>query len=252
MKQHVKRLSTVLAITGGLVVAGSVQAQYITGTPNLSNIPAPFSAGGGADWYQGVTTVSSAGITEDTTASGWGGYSYNSVVIPVGLQQTYNPADTEIVYTFQLAGPTPSGSVGSGAWNWFAPGLTIADSIGGEAGAVWYSGYDGYGAPGPDPFASQTSGTSQQSVVWSSAGGVYTGTVTSQLTGTTLTAIQTGGTITQFNMLLDATPSAMAGYSFTGVSIQLVATPEPSTLALAGLGLGVAGLVIARRRVSVS
>jgi hypothetical protein len=252
MKQHVKRLSTVLAITGGLVLAGSVQAQYITGTPTLSNIPAPFSAGGGADWYSAVTTVSSAGIEENTLASGYGGYGYNSVVIPVGLQQTFNPADTELVYTFTLNGPTPSGLSGTGNWNWFAPGLTIADSIGGEAGANWYSGYDGYGLPGPDPFASQGTGTSQQSVVWSSAGGVYTGTVTSQLTGTTLTAIQTGGTITQFNMLLDPASSHMAYYDFTGVSIDLVAAPEPSTLALVGLGLGVAGLVIARRRVSVS
>lgn len=244
MKQHTTWFAATLAAAGVLIIAGSAQAQYITGTSTLGNLTLSDFV---ANWHLSAESVGPDGITENTLGTGYGGFGYNSVVIPAGLQQVYNPADTEIQYTFTINGPTPSGLAGSGAWNWFAPRLTIADSIGGEGSAVWYNGYDMFGGPGPDPFASQGTGTSQDTISFNG----NTVTITSALTGTTLQAIQNGGTITQFNVLIDPTTSLPAGYSFTANSIELIPAPEPSTLALTGLGLGFAGLLIVRHRVSV-
>jgi hypothetical protein len=49
---------------------------------------------------------------------------------------------------------------------------------------------------------------------------------------------------------MDPTTTLPDGFGFTMNSIQLAVAPEPSTLALAGLGLSFVGLMVARRRLA--
>jgi hypothetical protein len=59
-----------------------------------------------------------------------------------------------------------------------------------------------------------------------------------------------GNTVTFFQISMDPTTTLPDGFGFTVNSIELAVAPEPSTLALAGLGLGFVGLMVARRRLA--
>jgi hypothetical protein len=109
-----------------------------------------------------------------------------------------------------------------------------------------YGGYDGYNLAYGFP--------SGQGIANSDAGYVYNNGVVTEtvpLDAKTKADIAAGNSVTFFQMSMDPT-TLPDGFSMTINSIELVPAPEPSTLALAGLALGFAGLVIARRRVSVS
>jgi hypothetical protein len=84
MKQHAKWFATALAVSGGMIMAGSTQAQFITGTPTLSNV----TMGGGSFG----NTTGADGLTLTGTGYNWGEWD-----IAAGSQQTFNPADNEVI-----------------------------------------------------------------------------------------------------------------------------------------------------------
>jgi len=234
MKQLTKCLATALSVAGGMLIAGSAHAQYITGDPTLDNV----TMGGGSF---GNSTAAN-GITLTGTAYNWGEWD-----IPTSEQQVFNPADAYVVMTYTInspaAGTTGADYTGGSAWSWYAlqPLLNTTSNL------ERYGGYDGYnlsyGFPNGQGIANQDAG-----YVYNN--GVVTLTV--PLNATTKADIAGGNTITFFQMSMDPTSTLPDGFSMTINSIELVPAPEPSALALAGLGLGYAGLVILRRRVSVS
>ena len=212
MKQHAKWLATGLAMAGSLIIANSVQAQAITGTPTLSNIDTTFlNANAFGTWPAATFTSTPTGLEVGVPAVGYSGTFY---AIPSGQQTTLNPADTQVTFDFTFN--SPAGPYTGGVNVQFA----LDDSMG---GSVIYS--TGYG----NAF---TSGTMNS--------------VTLPLTGATLANVAAGAVINGVSFFID--PANIGGaYDLTENSLTLTPAPEPTTLALAGLG-GIASLVAFRRR----
>lgn len=233
MKQRTKWFMTALVAAAGLIIAGSAQAQYVSGDPTLDNVV------GTGGTLTGVVGVGGVTITEP---SGFG-YGYGGWNIPVADQQVFNPADNEIIMTYTINSPTP-GTTGpdysNPAWTWgsFQPLL-----LDGNGNNVRYFGYDGYnlayGFPNGQNIANQDPG-----YVYNPAD--HTVTITAPLNAATEAAIAAGKTITDITFS-DDNETLPDGYSLTYNSIQLAVAPEPSTLALAGIG-GIASLLAFRRR----
>jgi PEP-CTERM motif len=234
MKQLKQCFATALLAAGGMLVASSVQAQFITGDPTLDNV----TMGGGVFG----NSTGANGLSLTGTAYNWGEWD-----IPTGLQQVFNPADTLLIMTYTINSPAPGTSgvdyTGGNAWTWYA----LQPLINTTSNLERYGGYDGYNLAYGFP--------NGQNVANSDAGYVYNNgvvTLTVPLDAKTKADIAAGNSVTFFQMSMDPTGTLPDGFSMTINSIELVPAPEPSTLALAGLALGFAGLVIARRRVSVS
>ena len=234
MKQLKQCFATVLLAAGGMLVASSVQAQFITGDPTLDNV----TMGGGVFG----NTTGANGISLTGT-----GYNYGDWEIAPGLQQVLNPADSLLIMTYTINSPAPGTSgadyTGGNAWTWYGlqPLINTTSNLERSGG---YDGYNlAYGFPNGQNVANQDMG-----YVYNN--GVVTLTV--PLNATTKADIAAGNPVTSFQISMDPTSTLPDGFSMTINSIELVPTPEPSTLALAGLGLGFVGIMIARRRASVS
>ena len=240
MKHNSTWITTALAVAGGLIIAGSAQAQYVTGTPTLSNLPmnaGPMVAGS-TTGPNGIT------LTEPTGT----GYLWGGADIALANQQVFNPLDSKVIWTYTINSPTP-GTTGvdygsNPAWTW--SGITILLAANGGSDERYPAiGYDGYNLT-YSPINGQNIANTDKGYSYNPAN--QTVTQVANLDAVTLAGIASGTiTTVQFSVYPSTLPD---GYSLTFDSIQLV--PEPSTLALAGLGLGVAGLLIARRRFSVS
>jgi PEP-CTERM motif len=199
MKQTSKCFVTALAVATGLVIADSARAQTITGTPYLSNIN-PSAASFSGFWSTPLATITSTPTGMEFNApGGTGSFSTMYYGIPLGQQTALNPLDNQVTFTFIWN----SGNAVAGVNVLFA----LDDSMGG----VNYYG-TGYNIPSP---------------------GVNS--YTFPLQADNLAHVAAGAIINGMNFQID--PANVSGnYDITYSSITLSQVPEPTTLALAGLG----------------
>lgn len=207
-----------LAVLAGVALAASTQAQdYATGDQYLDNVTPTGPYNG---WSSSTVTVGATGVEVVNPISGGYGGEYFSANAPVTIS---NPNDTELQLTLTVNGD-PSGYV------WFSPGqLVINDSSGIYYYNEPYSGYQNAGNPA--------------NAVWN--GNTLTCTV--PLQALEEFALQNGGvTVYGFNLDLDPAVISTGTGSFDVTYNSVAFIPEPTTLALVGLGL--LGLFGLRRR----
>ena len=209
MKQHSKWFAAVLAVASGLVMVNSAQAQAITGTPYLSNIPAVGPSYGGL-WATPLATITSTATgLEFNAPGGTGSFSQMYYPIPLGDQTPLNLLDTKVTFDFTW---NSGNAVG---------GVNVLFALGDSLGGVDYYG-TGYVVPTP---------------------GLNSYTFTLQ--SPNLANVGAGAIINGMNFQID--PANVSGnYDITFNSLVLSPVPEPATLAL--VGLGAAGLLAFRRR----
>jgi len=210
MKKTIKWLASALAVAGGLVIASSAQAQGVTGPQYLSNIN-PTNVQFFQTWGTPATTITSTSLGLEINAPGGGGtFSTSYYGLPGDQIQPNNPFATQVTFSYNWN----SGNAVAGV----AVIFSLDDSNGGAAD--YYN--TGYVVPQP---------------------GVNT--FTFPLQSGNLADYQAGDVVSGLNFQID--PGNVSGnYDITYSSITLSPVPEPATVTLAGLG--VAGLLIFRRR----
>jgi hypothetical protein len=210
MKKNLQWLATALCVAGGLMIAGSASAQGITGTTYLSNIdPSQASFTGVWNVSPPTTITSTATGLEINSVGGTGTFSTMYYYIPPSQEAANNPNATQVVFNYTWN----SGDAVAGVNVLFA----LDDSLGG-------SEYYGTGYVIPSPGLNS---------------------FTFNLQSANLADIQAGAVINGMNLQID--PANVNGtYDITFNSLTLSPVPEPTTLALAGLGL--ASLLVLRRR----
>jgi hypothetical protein len=209
MKQHSKWFAAVLAVASGLVMVNSAQAQAITGTPYLSNIPAVGPSYGGL-WATPLATITSTATgLEFNAPGGTGSFSQMYYPIPLGDQTLLNLLDTQVTFDF-----TWNSGIAVG-------GVNVLFALGDSLGGVDYYG-TGYVVPTPG-----------------------LNSYTFALQAPNQANVAAGAIINGMNFQID--PANVSGnYDITFNSLVLSPVPEPATLAL--VGLGAAGLLAFRRR----
>lgn len=209
MKHHTKWFAGAVA-AGTLIMAGSAQAQGVTGTQYLSNLD-PASMAFTGFWNTANATITSTATGLEINApGGTGSFSTSYYALPAGQIQPNNPGATQVTFTFNWN----SGNAVAGVNVLFS----LDDSNGGAAD------YYGTGYVVPTPGLNS---------------------YTFPLQAGNLADYQAGDVVAGLNFQID--PANVSGnYDITYGSITLGPTPEPATFAL--LGLGGAGLLVFRRR----
>jgi hypothetical protein len=230
MKLHNNWLAGTLAVAGGLSIAGSVQAQYTVTTLsdfhnfNLSATYGNWDASGsqiinGGTGYSPTITSGPSNFEVNAQGYGSGAYDFSS---PLSA-----PGATMFEITFTINAP-------SGGPFWMNPGVDITDGT-----------HQVHLAADPASFPGASGGYLNYGNFTTGTFTLY-GPLTDQFGGAPLDT----STITAFNLEFDpAGYGSSAPYDITYQSLVLLTpTPEPTTLAL--IGLGAAGVVIARRRMA--
>jgi hypothetical protein len=230
-----KRLTTasvvsLLSLAAMVLCPKPALAQPVTGDPLLDNL-VPGNTFPNNSWSAVGSTIGSGptGFNVNIPGGNFGSMGY---VLPTPL--ALNPGLTTATLTLTVNSPVPAQT-----GDWLGIPFILTDN----SGSVTYGGYAGkFGYA-----ATQSPAT----ISWSPDGNTVTETV--QLGSGTgggaaqLAAIQAGGdSLSIFNLELDpAVLVSGSGYNITFDSLVL-AVPEPSSLALAGLGA--AALLVVRRR----
>jgi len=224
LSARTKQLVTMLAVTAGLTLAISTQAQdYLNGDQYLDNVTptGPYPGWTGTpNPPAAMVTVGATGVeVVNPVANGYGG-EYFSANTPATIS---NPNDTELQLTVTVNGDPNN-------YQWFSPGqLVINDS----SGIYYYNmPYSGYQNPG-DP----------ANAVWNG----NTVTCTVPLQALEELSIQSGG-VTVYGVNLDLDPSTITTNNFDVTFNSVAFIPEPGTLSLVGLGAGLLGWLGMRRR----
>ena len=204
-------MAVTAAVASGLAMAASAQAQGITGPQYLSNIdPSTINSISGA-WNAGTFTETPTGLEVSGAPGGSGTYSQLYYALPAVQIQPNDPLATEAVFTYTWNSGTTAGGVGVR--------FALDDSSG---GVDYYN--TGYIVP-------------QLGV----------NTFTFPLQTPNQANIAAGATINGLNLTID--PGNVVGtydITFNSITLEPQPVPEPTTLALAGLGA--AGLLAIRRR----
>ncbi len=212
MKQHTKWFA--IALAGGLAISGSVQAQTI----GLTSVDTDALTGYGG-WLTATFSSQASGVGDLIPVSGGFGGAYLNLgagATPINANSAY------VTLTFTVNGDaTP--------YNWLGVPLQLNDG----SGQGTYPGvYSGYNNPGNPPNA-----------VWNG----NTASITYTLSGAQLANIQTGTAwLYGFSVGIDPANVTVPFMDITFNNITFTPAPEPTTLAM--LGLGAAGLLIMRRR----
>jgi hypothetical protein len=238
MKKQTKWLAGAIAVAGSLLMAGMAQAQLISDFSNNFGLSAYYAnwADPGWDTIDGGAGIQAPVITSGVGAGTFGiqagGYGSGHYGFALGNEVLANPAATQVTLVMTLNSPDVSTA-------WLGVKWDLSDDHGNTV--VQYGAYTGLWGVDNGSWANGMVGTA----TWVG----NTLTMTAPLTPAMLAAVQTGtDKIVGFNLELD--PAYFAGtgpsYSLTYQSLSLSPVPEPSTLALAGLG-GL-GLLLFRRR----
>jgi hypothetical protein len=196
-----------------LILAGSAQAQFVTGQPTLNNI-SPAGTFPSGNWFTSNMTDTATGL-QITAAGGPGSFSTLYYPLPAGQVTPLNTQDNAVVFT----------------WTWNSgnavAGINVLFALDDNNGGVNY-----YDAIVPAYSITPTPGT--------------TYSVTLPLQSPNQANVAAGFPIGGLNFQID--PANVSGnYTITMDSIQLI--PEPATVTLVGLGL-LGGVMSLRRRKS--
>ena len=213
LKDQTIKLVGVLALVAGLSLAGSAQAQYVTGQPTLNNISPAGTFPTGA-WTVPNMTDTATGL-QISAPGGPGTFSTLYYPLPAAQVTPLNPADNAVVFT----------------WTWNSgnavAGVNVLFALDDNNGGVNY-----YDAIVPAYSLTPTPGT--------------TYSITLPLQQPNQANIAAGYPIGGLNFQID--PANVSGdYTMTFNSIQLI--PEPATVTLVGLAL-LGGVMALRRRLT--